>query len=210
LRNDKIQGHFPAHIRPFGAFVAPTALEGELAIVYNSQGVWLINRKLKGVYIYQSGSWEYANQEMQNYLQTALQPGDNVSLLVNDAGYLTAATAPVQSVTGDGVGGTSQNVVLSFPDADQVDDSGTSNKWVQKLYVDLDSSESSVTRTFAGGRTTFTINHNFGTQDVFDRLYRISDGRRFNWRVETTTNNNLEASRAGNVADGVFRILIHT
>jgi len=190
--------------------VAPTATENELAIVYNSQGVWLINRKLKGVYIYQSGSWEYANQEMQNYLQTALQPGDDVSTLTNDAGFITASTAPVQSVTGDGVGGTSQDVVLTFPDADEIDDSLTANKWVKKLYIDLDSSEGSVTRTVSGGRTTFTINHNFGTQDVFDRIYRISDGRRLNWRIETTTNNDLEASRAGNVADGVFRILIHT
>lgn len=49
--------------------VAPTALEGELAIVYNSQGVWLINRKLKGIYIYQSGSWQYANQELQDNIQ---------------------------------------------------------------------------------------------------------------------------------------------
>lgn len=44
-------------------------VEGDLAIVYNSQGVWLVNRKLKGVYIYQSGVWEYANQELQNQLE---------------------------------------------------------------------------------------------------------------------------------------------
>jgi len=55
--------------------VAPTANEGELAIIYNSQGVWLVNRKLKGVYMYQSGVWEYANQELQTILQGKL---DNV------------------------------------------------------------------------------------------------------------------------------------
>jgi len=43
--------------------------EGDLAIVYNSQGVWLINRKLKGVYMYQSGVWEYANQELQTKIE---------------------------------------------------------------------------------------------------------------------------------------------
>jgi len=43
--------------------------EGDLAIVYNSQGVWLVNRKLKGVYMYQSGVWEYANQELQDMLE---------------------------------------------------------------------------------------------------------------------------------------------
>jgi len=36
----------------------------------------------------------------------------------------------VQSVTGDGVGGTATDVVLNFPDADQVDDSLTINKFV--------------------------------------------------------------------------------
>lgn len=49
--------------------VAPTANEGELAIVYESQGIWLINRKLKGIYIYQSGVWVYANQELQDKIQ---------------------------------------------------------------------------------------------------------------------------------------------
>ena len=43
-------------------------VEGDLGIVYNSQGVWLVNRKLKGIYIYQSGAWEYANQELQDRL----------------------------------------------------------------------------------------------------------------------------------------------
>ena len=36
----------------------------------------------------------------------------------------------VNSVTGDGVGGTASNVVLTFPDADEVDDSLTTNKFV--------------------------------------------------------------------------------
>lgn len=44
-------------------------VEGDLAIVYNSQGVWLVNRKLKGIYLYQSGVWEYGNQELQNQIE---------------------------------------------------------------------------------------------------------------------------------------------
>ena len=44
-------------------------VEGDLAIVYNSQGVWLVNRKLKGIYIYQSGVWGYANQELQDKIK---------------------------------------------------------------------------------------------------------------------------------------------
>ena len=73
--------------------IAPAANEGDLAIVYNSQGTWLINRKLKGVYIYQSGVWEYANQELQDRL-----------------------AAKLDSVSGDGVDNTDPlNPVLTFP-----------------------------------------------------------------------------------------------
>ncbi len=92
--------------------VAPTATEGELAIVYNSQGIWAINRKLKGVYIYQGGTWEYANQELQDKIKentveiTALEADVNIKL---------------ESVTGDGVDNTDPiNPVLSFPNASQV------------------------------------------------------------------------------------------
>lgn len=63
--------------------VAPTANELDLAIVYNSQGVWPINRRLKGVYMYQSGTWEYANQELQDILSAKLdsvQAGTNVTI----------------------------------------------------------------------------------------------------------------------------------
>jgi len=52
--------------------IAPTANEGELAVVYGSQGVWPINRRLKGVYMYQSGVWEYANQELQDRLSAKI------------------------------------------------------------------------------------------------------------------------------------------
>jgi len=74
--------------------------------------------------------------------------------------------------------------------------------------VDLDSSESSVTRVFAAGRTTFTITHNLGTLDLKPEVFRLSDGRTIGWRIERTGINTIEASRNGNVADGLFRILI--
>lgn len=152
--------------------VAPVAVEGDLAIVYNSQGVWLINRKLKGVYMYQSGVWEYANQELQNILQTALQPGDNVSSLINDSGYIT-----------------SSSLKPSF-------------------NVDLDSAESSVVRAFSGGRTTFTITHNLNTLDIKPEVFRLSDGRTVGWRIERTGVNIVEVSRNGNIANGLFRLVI--
>ena len=49
--------------------------------------------------------------------------------------------------------------------------------------VDLDSAESTVTRVFAGGRTTFTVTHSLGTLDVKPEVFRLSDGRTINWRI---------------------------
>ena len=74
--------------------------------------------------------------------------------------------------------------------------------------IDLDSAEASVSRVFAGGRTTFTITHNLNTLDLIVQVFRLSDGRGINWRIERTGVNTIEASRAGTVANGQFRILI--
>ena len=74
--------------------------------------------------------------------------------------------------------------------------------------VDLDSAEASVTRAVAGGRTTFTITHSLNTLDLQAQVFRLSDGRGINWRIERTGVNTIDASRAGTVADGLFRILI--
>ena len=63
--------------------VAPTADEGDLAVVYNSQGVWPVNRRLRGVYIYLGGLWVYANQELQDILAAKLDSvvaGSNISI----------------------------------------------------------------------------------------------------------------------------------
>ena len=154
----------------------------------------------------------------------------------NDSTYLNSGSGVVNSVTGDGVGGTAANPVLSFPDADQVDDTSTTNKFVTaalitlinsalqngdnvselvndagyitSFNVDLDSAEASVTRAVAGGRTTFTITHSLNTLDLQAQVFRLSDGRGINWRIERTGVNTIDASRAGNIADGLFRILI--
>lgn len=74
--------------------------------------------------------------------------------------------------------------------------------------VDLDSTIGSVSRAVAGGRTTFTITHSLNTLDLIVQVFRLSDGRGINWRIERTGVNTIEASRAGTVADGLFRILI--
>tara|TARA_R100000655_G_scaffold32644_1_gene64552 strand:+ start:1650 stop:2963 length:1314 start_codon:yes stop_codon:yes gene_type:complete len=74
--------------------------------------------------------------------------------------------------------------------------------------VDLDSAESSVSRVFAGGRTTFTVTHNLDTLDLKPEVFRLSDGRTLGFRTERTGVNTVEVSRNGNIADGLFRILI--
>ena len=74
--------------------------------------------------------------------------------------------------------------------------------------VDLDSAESSVSRVFAGGRTTFTITHNLGTLDIKPEVFRLSDGRTIGFRVERTGINTVEVSRNGNIADSLFRLVI--
>ena len=190
----------------------------------------------------------------------------------NDTTYLGGGSSFVESVTGDGVDNTDPvNPVLSFPDADQIDDSTTTNKFAtqeqldqiatnvtnillkrnltaqknsieddsgdlqlvgdvaspgsNKYYgtdssgargwqpvlnfnIDLDSTLAAVTRAVAGGRTTYTVTHNLNTLDVIVQVYRVSDGRGINWRIERTGVNTVEASRAGTVTDGDFRILI--
>ena len=82
------------------------------------------------------------------------------------------------------------------------------NDKVNRFSIDLDSSESSVTRTVAGGRTTFTITHDFDSLDVIAQVYRISNSRDVGWRIQRNGVNELEASRAGTIADGDFRIVI--
>jgi len=81
--------------------------------------------------------------------------------------------------------------------------------WEDKYFaVDLDSAESTVVRVAAGGRTTFTVTHSLDTLDIKPEIFRLSDGRTMGWRVERTGVNTVEASRTGNVANGLFRIII--
>jgi len=105
-------------------------------------------------------------------ISNALESGDNVSELVNDAGYITASSLP------------------------------------PSFAVDLDSAESSVVRAVAGGRTTFTVTHNLNTLDLKPEVFRLSDGRTIGWRVERTGVNTVDVSRNGNIADGLFRLVI--
>lgn len=63
---------------------------------------------------------------------TSVQPGDNVSDLVNDAGYITLAEVPAVPV--DSVNGQTGVVVL---DADDIDDTSTFNKFATAAQLSL-------------------------------------------------------------------------
>lgn len=110
--------------------------------------------------------------DVKSKADSALQPGDNVSELVNDAGYITASSLK------------------------------------PSFNVDLDSGEPTVTRVFAGGRTTFTVTHSLNTLDIKPGVFRLSDGQTIGWRIRRTGVNTVEARRNGNIADGDYRMVI--
>ncbi len=84
----------------------------------------------------------------------------------------------------------------------------TVNDLKPAFNITLDSADANVTRVVAGGRTTFTVTHSLNTLDLKPEVFRLSDGRTVGWRVERTGVNTVEASRNGNVANGLFRIVI--
>ena len=110
--------------------------------------------------------------DVKSKADSALQSGDNVSELVNDAGYVTASSLK------------------------------------PSFNVDLDSGEPTVTRVFAGGRTTFTVTHSLNTLDIKPEVFRLSDGQTIGWRIRRTGVHTVEALRNGNIADGDYRMVI--
>jgi hypothetical protein len=74
--------------------------------------------------------------------------------------------------------------------------------------VTLDSSLSTVTRTVAAGVTTFAVTHSLNTEDIQAEVYRLSDNETVGWTIVRTSVNVIECSRAGSVADNLFRVVI--
>ena len=110
--------------------------------------------------------------DVKSKAESAIQSGDNVSELVNDAGYVTSSS-------------------------------------LFNISLNLDDSLAEVTRVFAGGRTTFTITHNFNSKDFFGAVIRLSDDRIVGgWREENVTLNTVQLSRNGNIANGLFRFIV--
>ena len=88
-----------------------------------------------------------ARGDYDQFSPDGITPYGSTQLLVDDLKTFFFATAGsgggggtgVQSVTGDGVGGTATDVVLSFPNADDISDTTTTNKFVtdeQKSKLD--------------------------------------------------------------------------
>jgi len=87
-----------------------------------------------------------ARGKYDDFSSDGITPYGSTQLLIDDLKTFFFASAGgggggtgVQSVTGDGVGGTATNPVLSFPNADEVDDASTINKFVtdaQKSKLD--------------------------------------------------------------------------
>ena len=128
---------------------------------------------------------------------------------VNDLNvFLSSNIGPVYDPSVGGVTSVNGQTGVVVLDADDIDDSATVNKFSSNFNIDLDSSEASVVRVFAGGRTTYTITHALNSLDVTAQTFRLSNGRTVGLRVERTGVNTIEVSRSGNSADGIYRVLI--
>ena len=76
-----------------------------------------------------SSTNKYVTAAQKLSIGTAVQPSDNISTLTNDANFITASGAPVQTVNG-----ASGTVVL---DSDDIDDTGKTHKFVTSAQVSL-------------------------------------------------------------------------
>lgn len=75
--------------------------------------------------------------------------------------------------------------------------------------VDLDGAgEASVSRTFAGGVTTWTVTHNLGSLDVQVENREIASGAQVLMEVVVVDANNVDISANGSVADNLYRTVI--
>ena len=97
---------------------------------------------------------------------------------------------------------------LFYAANDVITEVTSSSPSATSFAVDLDNAESSVTRSVSGGRTYFDVVHSLASLDVVVQFVRLSDGRTVSMRLERTGVNDVQASRAGDVASGVYRVLI--
>ena len=79
----------------------------------------------------------------------------------------------------------------------------------EKFAVNLDGAgEASVVRTFAGGKTTWTVTHSLNTLDVQVEVKEIATGETVGTDVIENTINSTDIIVNGNVADDLYRVVI--
>jgi len=179
----------------YAGLPSAASVDGQFWMVLNASGSrFLFTYKASGLYLSESGSWRKIN---------------NAQLLLNDDQFsvYNAADNTKQISFDVSAISTATKRTATWPNKDGVV-AFTSDIVDLKFNVDLDSAESSVTRVFAGGRTTFTVTHNLNTLDIKPEVFRLSDGRTVGWREERTGVNTVEVSRNGNIADSLFRLVI--
>ena len=81
--------------------------------------------------------------------------------------------------------------------------------FTEKFAVDLNGAgEASVVRTFAGGKTTWTVTHSLNTLDVQVEVKEIATGETVGTDVIENTINSTDIVVNGNVADNLYRVVI--
>jgi len=161
-----------------------------------------ISYQTLGVFI-NSGNGVNRSIIKQNVQNSVIVGGQGITAKTNNTLYTNQISLQESTILFDTI------LKASTATADRTatlqDASGTiaylSDIGISSFAVNLDSAESTVTRTLAGGRTTFTVTHNLGSLDIKPEVFRLSDGRTIGWRIERTGINTVEASRAGNVAN---------
>jgi hypothetical protein len=150
------------------------------------------------------GDGRYATAAQGSIADSALQNGDNVSELVNDAGYVTSSGGVVDSVTGDGVDNTDPaNPILSFPDADQIDDTSTTNKFVTSALILLINSalQNGDNVSELVNDAGYITSENDTLQDVYSRGSDVNIDN---------TEGALKLSRGVGITDAAFNIVPST
>lgn len=81
--------------------------------------------------------------------------------------------------------------------------------FTEKFAINLDGAgEASVVRTFAGGKTTWTVTHSLNTLDVQVEVKEIATGETVGTDVIENTINSTDVVVNGNVADNLYRVVI--
>jgi len=108
---------------------------------------------------------------------TAVQPGANITVFVNNAGYVNAAgaaaAAPVQSVAGTAVGGTSANPIINIPDEDDITGNALYDATLTGTY-NLDLSTFTAFYGVLTGNTIITVSNTPASGDSFVRSLKIA------------------------------------